>query len=421
MRSLKNSLLRICIDFKSNLIHIIKWISLAIVLGIICGLLGVCFHYSVDYVTELREEIEWIVYLLPIGGMAIVLLYNLNGLSDQPGTNTIIESVRQQKRVPRLLAPAIFLATVITHLVGGSSGREGAALQIGGSIATSVGRLIKANTNEMSVLITCGMTAVFSALFGTPITAAIFSLEVISIGVVYYAALLPCITCGLTAYYIAQYFGCAAVRYPLEQILTIDAASAVKLIIFAIIISVASIIFVLLMHRTHHLFEKKIENEYIRVAVGGCVLIVMIWIFGREYLGAGMGVVEKALYNDVNWYDCILKAVFTAVTIGCGFKGGEIVPTFFIGATLGYLLGTLIGLDPHVCAALGMVGLFCCVVNTPIASLMLAIEIFGINNLIPFVIVIAICFVMSDYYSLYQSQKFIYSKTNMKYVEKKAK
>ena len=407
-------------EFHGNIKYGIKWILISLLLGSICGPIGALFHHAIDKVTELREMHHFLVYLMPLGGILIVFLYHSAGLHNEPGTNTIIQSVRQQESVPKILAPAIFLATIITHLVGGSSGREGAALQIGGSIATTLGHFLKFDEKDMSILIMCGMSAVFSALFGTPITATIFSIEVISVGVFYYSALVPCLCSSLVAHFSAQMLGCSSVSYTLKELLVIDAHSFVSLLALSVCIAFVSILFVKLMHKTHKLFKKHFKNSYLRVIVGSILLIILVFIFGHDYLGAGMHIVDQAIYGQVNPYDFILKAIFTAITIGCGFKGGEIVPTFFIGATLGATISTFVGLDSHICAALGMVGMFCCVINSPIASLILGIEIFGSQNLLAFSIVVAFCYIFSGYFSLYHAQKFVYSKTAAEFINKDA-
>ena len=408
-------------DMKSNISFVLKWMGISIVLGGICGIVGALFHISIDWVTQWRVAHSYIVFLLPIGGMIIVFLYHCVHLEYEPGTNTIIKSVRQQEHVPVLLAPAIFLATVVTHLFGGSSGREGAALQIGGSIASSIGHLFNVDKKNMSILIMCGMSAVFSALFGTPLTATLFSMEVVSVGIFYYAAFVPCLCSSLVSFMIAQLFGCHKVAFPMSTAFEVDMIVVLKLVVFAFVVALFSIVFVSMMHCSHRTFKKYFHNPYIRVSVGGLILMVLVVLFGQNYLGAGMDIVHDAIYDSVRSYDFLLKAIFTAITIGCGFKGGEIVPTFFIGATLGYVLGGFLGLDPHVCAALGLVSMLCCVINSPVTSIVLGIEMFGSAYLIPFAIVAAFGYVLSGYLSLYQAQKIVYSKTSPEYIDRLAK
>lgn len=407
-------------ELYNNIKYGIKWILISLILGSICGMIGAAFHHAIDYVTEVREANDILICFMPLGGILIVFLYHRVGLHNEPGTNIIIQSVRQQKVVPRILAPAIFMATVITHLVGGSSGREGAALQIGGSVATALGRIMKIDKKEMSILIMCGMSAVFSALFGTPLAATIFSMEVISVGVFYYSALVPCLCSSLVAFFTAKVLGCSSVVYTVKEVMAINVNTFVYLLGLSLGVAIISILFVKLMHYSYKVFHKYFTNPYIRVVVGSVILLILVLIFGKDYLGAGMNVVDKAIYGEVRPYDFILKAIFTAITIGCGFKGGEIVPTFFIGATFGFTVSEYLLIDPHLGAALGMVGMFCCVINSPIASLILGIEIFGAENLIPMAIVIAFCYVFSGYFSLYHAQKFVYSKTSPEFINKDA-
>lgn len=405
---------------KENIKFSLIWIVTALILGSICGMVGALFHHSIDYVTEFRKQHQFIIWLMPLAGILIVFLYHISSLKYEPGTNTVLQSVRQQERVPVKLAPAIFLATIITHFVGGSSGREGAALQIGGSIATALGRLLKVEKKQMTILVMCGMSAVFSALFGTPLTATIFSIEVVSVGSFYYAAFLPCLCSALVAFFSAQALGCHSVTYNLDRAMRIDAHNFVYLLGLSACLALVSIVFVMMMHQSNRLFKKYFANPYIRVLIGSVLLLILVLIFGTDYLGAGMEVVDSAIYKQVRSYDFLLKMIFTAVTIGCGFKGGEIVPTFFIGATLGYIVSGFLAIDPHMGAALGMIGLFCCVVNSPITSLIMAVEIFGSSNLIPFALVIAFCNVLSGYFSLYHAQKFVYSKTSPEFINKDA-
>lgn len=409
------------IDVKLNILFICKWLVISLILGTICGFVGAMFHIAVNYATNIRLMYSWVIYLLPVGGLFIVYLYHSVKLDHEPGTDTIIQSVRQQEKVPVLLAPAIFLATVITHLVGGSSGREGAALQIGGSIATGLGRIFHADKKEMSILVMCGMSAVFSALFGTPITATLFAMEVVSVGIFYYAAFVPCLCSSFISFRIALLLGCENVHYDLSGLLNINPTLFVKLIIFTCIIAFFSIVFVLMMHFGHKMFHHHFENKYLRVLVGSLLLLILVFIFGRDYLGAGMDIVENAMYSSVKPYDFFLKALFTSITIGCGFKGGEIVPTFFIGSTLGYTISLFLGIDPHIGAALGLVGMFCCVINCPLTSLIMGVEIFGSQNILAFAIVIAFGYVLSGYFSLYQAQKIVYSKTSPEFINENAK
>lgn len=394
---------------------ILKWIAVSAVVGAVGGLVGVAFHVSVEKVTELRTANDWIVFLLPLGGLAIAGLYKLFKM-EKLGTDNVIESIRTDKSVPFLLAPLIFISTVITHLFGGSAGREGAALQLGGSIGAQVGRILKFDEKDMHLATLCGMSAVFSALFGTPLTAALFALEVISVGIVYYSGIIPCLTSSLVAFWIAKLFKVPPVRFTLENIPETSFGSFWRIVLLSALCAVLSIAFCLLMHFSHKGAAKLFKNAFLRAFVGGAAVVILTLIFGHDYNGAGMNIIENAISGEAEPFAFLLKMLFTAVTIGFGFKGGEIVPTFFIGSTFGCVIGSLLGLDPGFSAALGLVALFCGAVNCPIASVFLSIELFGAGGIVYFAIACAVSFALSGYFGLYSSQKIVYSKTRAEFI-----
>ncbi len=395
---------------------ILKWIAVAAAVGAVGGLVGVAFHVSVEKVTELRTANDWIVFLLPVGGLAIAGLYKLFKM-EKLGTDNVIESIRTEKSVPFLLAPLIFVSTVITHLLGGSAGREGAALQLGGSIGAQVGRVLRFDEKDMHLATLCGMSAVFSALFGTPLTAALFALEVISVGVVYYSGIIPCLTASLVAFQVAKLFKVPPVRFSLAASPEVGFSSFWRVVLLSAVCGILSIAFCLLMHFSHKGAAKLFKNSFLRAFVGGAGVVLLTVIFGHDYNGAGMNIIENAVVKgSAEPFAFLLKMAFTAVTIGFGFKGGEIVPTFFIGSTFGCVFGSLIGLDPGFAAAIGLVSLFCGAVNCPIASVFLSIELFGANSIVLFSVACAVSFALSGYFGLYSSQKIIYSKTKAEFI-----
>ena len=392
-----------------------KWLFFAAVTGCIGGFVGVAFHVSVEKVTELRLSHGWILYLLPVGGVVIAGLYKLCKLESQ-GTDRVIDSIRTDKGVPFLLAPLIFVSTVITHLLGGSAGREGAALQLGGSIGSQVGKLFRLDEKDMHLVILCGMSSVFSALFGTPITAAVFALEVISVGVVYYAGLVPCLVSGLVAYRISLWCKVEPVRFVLGNTPDYTPSDFLRVSVLAALCALLSIGFCLAIHFSHKGAAKLFKNTFLRAAVGGVILVLLTLVFGTDYNGAGMNIIERAIDGEAFSFAFLLKLIFTAVTIGFGFKGGEIVPTFFVGATFGCVAGSFLGLDPGFAAAVGLVTLFCGVVNCPIASVFLSIELFSSDRLLYFALACALGYVLSGYFGLYSSQKIMYSKTRAEFI-----
>ena len=398
-----------------------KWTLIAIVTGGLGGGLGAGFRYAVNYATELRESNEWLIWLLPAGGLAIAFLYRVTKLAGHADTNLIINSVRTDAKVPLTLAPVIFVSTVITHLLGGSAGREGAALQLGGCIGSFIGRTIRLGEKDMHIAVMCGMSGLFSALFGTPLTAAVFAMEVISVGVIYYSAFLPCIVSALTAYGVTLLCGLEPAGYALPSVPGLDALNILTAAAIGVATAIVSIIFCLALEYTHKLAAKYLKNEYLRALTGGCVIALLSFIIGTRDNGIGEGVIASALEDGSALpYDFILKILFTSITIGFGFKGGEIIPTFFIGATLGATIGPLLGLPASFAAAVGMVALFCAVVNCPIASILLSVELFGSKGLIMFAVAVCVSYMLSGYYSLYSGQKIMYSKRRARFINRSA-
>ena len=396
----------------------IKWMVIAVLLGGVCGVVGSLFHISVDYVTELRTEHDFLIWFLPFGGLVIVLLYKIAHATKGVDTNRVIEAADTDgKKVPIIMAPLIFVSTCITHLFGGSAGREGAALQIGGSIGYNFAHLLRLDQKETRIMIMTGMSGLFAAVFGTPVTAAFFAIEVASVGVMHYAGLVPCIVSAFSASYVARLFGLSPVKF--DTVVIPDASASVMLrsLVLALLCAFVSILFCVALEKGEHLYKKLFKNAYARIFVGGCVIVAITMLLGtREYNGAGMDVITAALAGEAKWEAFALKLLLTVLTVSAGFKGGEIVPTFFIGSTFGCVMGGLLGLDPTFGAAIGFVALFCGVVNCPVASVMLAIEVFGGEGILIFAAVVCVSYMMSGYTGLYRSQRIVYSKFSENYI-----
>lgn len=391
----------------------IKWLLAAVAVGCIGGVTGSIFHESVDFATEFRYEHPWVIFLLPLGGAVIAASYALFKSKGKIDTNRVIEAARDGETVPLVMAPLIFMGTVITHLLGGSAGREGAALQLGGSIGYNMGKVFRLNKSDVHIIVMSGMSSVFAALFGTPLTAAFFALEVTRVGVMHYAGLVPCVISSVTAYKIAQEFGISPVRFDIELPGEFSAGLLANVIVLSLLCAVVSILFCAVIKKTEDIMEKFIPNNYWRAVIGGAIIVILTLVLGtHDYNGAGMEVITRALGGEARAWDFLLKIIFTAVTISAGFKGGEIVPTFFIGSTFGCVAGALLGINPGFAAAIGFTALFCGVVNCPVASVMLACEVFGGASLPAFAVACAVSYMMSGYYGLYKSQKIVYSKLN---------
>ena len=397
------------------IIALAKWLCIGGGVGLIGGVVGAAFHIGVERSTELRLMHPWILWLLPVGGVVIVGLYRLAHMEGR-GTNNIIESVHFGKDVPILLVPLIFISTCITHLLGGSAGREGAALQIGGDLGEHFGKMLRMDDKDCRLATLCGMSALFSALFGTPLAAVFFALEVVSIGVLYYSGLIPCITSSLVAYAVSLRFGIEPMRFAVAAPET-GALTLARAAVLALGCALVSILFCEMLHRTEHLTERLVKNDYLRAFLGGCLVIALTLLAGcRDYNGAGGHVIAAALGGTAKPEAFLLKIVFTAVTLGCGFKGGEIVPTLFVGSTFGCAAGALLGLPAGFAAALGITGLFCGMTNCPITSLLISVELFGADGLLCYAVVCAVSYVCSGYRGLYSSQTILYSKLRAEFI-----
>ena len=396
---------------KSYIITFLKWGLFGLLMGVLGGLLGAGFHHALHFVTHLRSEHNWLIFLLPVGGLLSVGIYTLFRQRSNRGTNQIIDAVLNGEEVSPLVAPTIFLATATTHLFGGSAGREGAALQLGGATASLLSKIFHLQKNDRKILIMSGMSAVFAGLFGTPLTAALFCMEFESVGTIFSPALLPCYVAAFTAAKISGLLGVHAEGLLQETAAAVTLGNVWKFLILAVLVSFAGILMCWVFHKAEHLAAHHVKNPWIRIVIGGAIIMGLTLLVGdHRYNGAGMDMALGAVEGHAQWFDFLLKMLFTAITLAAGFKGGEIVPTFCIGATFGCIAGGLLGLDAGLCGALGLVGLFCCATNSPFASIVLSIEMFGGANLHLFALVCVICFVLSGHSGLYSSQIIAFPK-----------
>lgn len=395
-------------------VTLLKWMVLGGVIGLVGGIIGSLFHIGVDTATQMRLAHPWVLYLMPVGGLAIVGLYRLTK-TEGKGTNDIIASVHFGEQVPGLLVPVIFVSTVITHLCGGSAGREGAALQIGGGIGYQAGRLLRLGEKDLPLATLCGMSGVFAALFGTPLTATVFALEVISVGVLYYAGLVPCLTAALTGYLVSVLMGVPPTRFTVT-VPGLEVRTMLLVIVLALLCAVVSILFCRGLHGVEHLLKRTMKNPYLRVAVGAAVLIGLTLLTNGDYNGAGMEVIGRAMAGQADPWAWVWKLLFTAITIGCGFKGGEVVPSFFVGAAFGCVAAGWLGLPAGFGAAMGLVSVFCGAVNCPLASIILSVELFGSGDLLYFAMACSISYLISGYCGLYSSQTILYSKLRAEFI-----
>ena len=395
-------------------VTLLKWMVLGGVIGLVGGIIGSLFHIGVDTATQVRLAHSWVLYLMPVGGLAIVGLYRITK-TEGKGTNDVIASVHFGEQVPGLLVPVIFVSTVITHLCGGSAGREGAALQIGGGIGYQAGRLLRLGEKDLPLATLCGMSGVFAALCGTPLTATVFALEVISVGVLYYAGLVPCLTAALTGYLVSVLMGVPPTRFTVT-VPGLEVRTMLLVMVLALLCAVVSILFCRGLHGVERLLKRTLKNPYLRVAAGAAVLIGLTLLTNGDYNGAGMEVISRAIAGQADPWAWVWKLLFTAITIGCGFKGGEVVPSFFVGAAFGCVAAGWLGLPAGFGAAMGLVSVFCGAVNCPLASIILSVELFGSGDLLYFAMACSISYLISGYCGLYSSQTILYSKLRAEFI-----
>lgn len=405
---------------RTTAVDFLRWIILAIITGFVVGGVGILFVKGLGLANAFRNAHLWIIFALPLAGLLIVFLYKVSHYENDKGTNLVISTLHAESQIPFRMAPLIFISTMLTHLFGGSAGREGAALQLGGSIGNQLGRWFKLNDDDTRMMIMCGMSAAFSAIFGTPLAAVIFAMEVGSIGIMHYAAFVPCMFASLVASTFAHEMGCHAEAFTITEPVEFAIVPALLIVLLGILCAVVSMIFCKTLHESGHLFRKYIPNAYLRVIAGSAMVILLTVILRTTaYSGAGVNLIEEAFLGEAPMMGFFWKIVFTAITLGVGFKGGEIVPSFCIGATFGCMFGTLVGLSPSLCAAVGMVAVFCGVTNSPITSLIIGFEMFGFDSMRFLLIGVAISYMLSGYTGLYSEQTIMYSKFNTQMIDRK--
>lgn len=405
-----------------NIHYFLKWTVISVTVGVAVGLLGTLFGHCVLWAGNVWHIHPWALYLAPVAGVIIVFLYKICREEHNRGTNMVLEAISSDKEVTPLTAPLIFVSAVLSQAVSASVGREGAALQLGGSLGNIIGRVMQLDEKDRKIAVMCGMSAGFAALFGTPLAAGVFALEVISIGIMYYAALVPCLFSAFIGAGIAGKLGLYAEHFEIGAVPEFGLYGAALAVLLGVLCACTGILLCVVLHKSSHLYSKYLPNPYLRAMAGGVIFIGLSLIFKNQYYnGSGIRLIERCFAGEaVPWYAFLMKMLFTAVVLGAGFKGGEIVPTLCVGAAFGSLMARLLGAESGLCISMGMAALFGGVTNCPITTMLLAFEMFGFEAMPYYVIAVAVSFTLSGYYGLYSSQKFVYSKIKAEYINRKS-
>lgn len=387
------------------LIYILKWLSISLIVGILAGTASAFFLVSLDWVTNFRENNLLIIAFLPLGGLTIGLAYHYWGSDVVKGNNQLLEEFHEPKQViPLKMAPMVLFGTLITHLFGGSAGREGTAVQMGAAISDQFSHLFKLINQDRQILIIIGISAGFASVFGTPFAGAVFALEVLILKKYRYDAILPSILAALIADYTCTAWKVSHTQYSIPSVPEMNIENALWTMLAGIIFGIAAMIFSRSTHFWSQLF-KKINYAPLRPFIAGIFIAAAVLLTGSsKYIGLGIPVIESAFNSNLNSYDFLLKILFTTFTIGAGFKGGEVTPLFFIGATLGNVLVWFIPLPMALLAGMGLAAIFAGASNTPIASTLLGIELFGIESVYFIGIACAFSYLFSGGTGIYNSQ-----------------
>lgn len=403
-----------------SLLYLVKWLFICTLIGAIVGSISAFFLLSLEWATAWRESHLWIIALLPIGGFIIGISYHLYGDSVVKGNNLLLDEFHSPKKIiPFKMAPLVLFGTIITHLFGGSAGREGTAVQIGGAVADQFTKLFKLSKRDRQIVIIIGISAGFAAVFGTPLAGGIFALEVLVLGRIRLDAIIPSFMGAVLANYFCEIWNVSHTHYSISTVVEMNPINLLWALLAGIIFGLAAMLFSKSTHFWSNLFSKYIKYPPLRPVIGGVILAVVIFAIGTtKYIGLGIPTIVDAFNNNLNSYDFLLKLIFTSFTLGAGFKGGEVTPLFFIGATLGNVLIWFIPLPMGLLAGMGFVAVFAGATNTPIACTIMGIELFGIESGVFIAIACSTAYLFSGHSGVYSSQ-IIGSPKNNRYLKEK--
>lgn len=388
------------------LLFLCKWLLLACVIGALAGSASAILLLALEWATNYREANLWIIALLPLAGLVSGLMYYYFGARSEKGNNLLLEEYhRAEQTIPLRMAPLVLIGTLLTHLFGGSAGREGTAVQMGGSIADQFSQMLKFKNGDRQIAIVMGISAGFASVFGTPLAGAVFAIEVLVLGKTRYEAILPSFMAAVVANYVCDLWPIQHSHYSIPFVPELSPQNMFWAILAGVLFGVTALVFSKSTHTWGRLFKSKIQYAPLRPVIGGVVLAVAVYLMGTtKYIGLGVPTIEASFFESMNSYDFLLKIAFTSFTIGAGFKGGEVTPLFFIGATLGNALVWFIPLPMPLLAGMGFVAVFAGATNTPIACILMGIELFGADCGVYIALACVVAYLFSGHTGIYSSQ-----------------
>jgi H+/Cl- antiporter ClcA len=398
---------------RARAITVAQWLGLGVAVGAACGAAAALFLWLLERATAFRIDHEAIVYALPVAGLVVGWIYERFGAAIRAGNNLIIDTIHDDgPEIPVRMAPMVLLGTVLTHLFGGSAGREGTAVQMGASMTDWLANRLRLARPLRRQLLAAGVAGGFGAVFGTPIAGAFFGMEFIVLGRLEYHALLPALAAALVGDLVTRGLGIVHTAYPVVPHLSLDALVIGKWLVFALAIAATTIAFIELTHLIKRRSERHLRRLPLRMCVGGALLVLAWQAIGTsDYLGLGVPTITRAFVDPaLPWYAFAAKLGFTALTIGAGFLGGEVTPLFFIGAALGNALAQALGLPLELGAAVGLAAVFAAASNTPLALSIMAVELCGAGVLPHVVIVCVVAYLLTGHRSIYPAQRLIRGK-----------